>query len=81
MKRLLVSTVANLYLRNGLRSRSNNEPDFRPSPPYGSTISAARHIAQSNSAIGATGELCTTEYISARDDRGWYVRKSVDLAD
>jgi hypothetical protein len=79
MKRLLIFTAcSNLYLRNGLRSRSNTEPDCHPA---WSTIFAARHVAQSNSAVGATGELCTTEYIPTRDDRGWYVRRSVDCAD
>jgi hypothetical protein len=49
--------------------------------PHGSTTAAAHHAAQSNSALGATGELCTTEYISTRDERGSYVRMSVDCAD
>jgi hypothetical protein len=34
MKRLLIANIYrlhNLYLRNGLRSRSNTEPDFHPS--------------------------------------------------
>ena len=70
--------LRNFYLRNGLRSRSNTDPTFTL---HGSTIFAARHVAQSNSVVGATGELCTTEYISTRDDRGWYVRRSVDCED
>ena len=79
MKRLLVSTACAIFICGTACAREVTlSPTF---VPYGSTISAARHIAQSNSAVGATGELCTTEYISARDDRGWYVRKSVDCAD
>ena len=79
MKRLLISTACAIFICGTACAREVTlSPTFIP---HGSTISAARHIAQSNSAVGATGELCTTEYISTRDDRGWYVRKSVDCAD
>ena len=66
MKWLLISTAfaADFYLRNNLRSRSNTDPTFTL---HGSTIFAARHVAQSNSAVGATGGLRRTEYIPTRD--------------
>ena len=78
MKRLLISTACAILICGTACAREVTlSPTFTP---HGSTIFAARHVAQSTS-VGATGELCTTEYISTRDDRGLYVRRSVDCAD
>jgi hypothetical protein len=79
MKRLLISTACAIFICGTACAREvtlSQTPTF-----HGSTIFATRHVAQSTSVVGATGELCTTEYISTRDDRGWYVRKSVDCED
>jgi hypothetical protein len=79
MKRLLISTACSILICGTACAR---EVILSPTPTlHGSTIFATRHVAQSTSVVGATGELCTTEYISTRDDRGWYVRKSVDCED
>ena len=79
MKRLRISTACAILICGTACAREVTlSPTFTP---HGSTIFAARHVAQSTSVVGATGELCTTEYISTRDDRGWYVRRSVDCAD
>jgi hypothetical protein len=79
MKKLIISTVCAVFICGTACAREVTlSSTFTP---HGSTAAAARHVAQSNSAVGATGELCTTEYISTHDDRGWYVRKSVDCAD
>ena len=76
MKKLLISTACAIFICGMACAREVAlSPTFAR---HGPTIAAARHVAQSTSAIGATGELCTTEYISTRDDRGWYVRRSVD---
>jgi hypothetical protein len=78
MKTLLISTACASFICGTACAR---EVTLSPTlSPHGSTISAARHVAQSTS-VGATGEPCTAEYISTRDDRGWYVRKSVDCAE
>ena len=61
MKRLLISTACAIFICGTAFAREVTlSPTFTL---HGSTISAARHVAQSNSAVGATGELCTTEYI------------------
>jgi hypothetical protein len=79
MKRLLISTACAILICGTACAREVTlSPTFTP---HGSTIFAARHVAQSTSVVGATGELCTTEHISTRDDRGWYVRRSVDCED
>jgi hypothetical protein len=79
MNRLVISTACAIFICGTACAR---EVTLSPaSAPHGSTISAARRVAQSNSAVGATGELCATEYIPTRDDRGWYVRRSVDCED
>ena len=79
MQKLLVSTACAIFICGTACAREVTlSSTFTP---RGSTTAAARHLAQSNSAVGATGELCTTEYISTRDDKGSYVRKSVDCAD
>jgi hypothetical protein len=79
MKTLLISTACAILICGTACAREVTlSPTFTS---HGSTIFAARHVAQSTSVVGATGELCTTEYISTRDDRGWYVRKSVDCED
>ena len=79
MKRLLISAACAIFICGRACAR---EVTLSPTPTlHGSTISAARHVAQATSVVGATGELCTAEYISTRDDRGWYVRKSVDCED
>ena len=68
MKRLLISTACAIFICGTACAREVTlSPTFTL---HGSTIFAARHVAQSNSAVGATGELCTTEYIPTRDDRG-----------
>ena len=79
MKRLLISTACAIFICGTACAREvTMSPTFTP---HGSTIFAARHVAQSTRVVGATGELCTAEYVSTRDDRGWYVRRSVDCAD
>ena len=79
MEKLLISSACAIFICGTARAR---EVTLSPTPTlHGSTISAARHVAQSTSVVGATGEPCTAEYISTRDDRGWYVRKSVDCED
>jgi hypothetical protein len=79
MKKLLVSTACATFICGTAYAREVTlSSTFIP---HGSTTAVARHVAQSNSAVGATGELCTTEYVSTRDNRGSYVRKSVDCAD
>ena len=79
MKRLLISAACAIFIYGTPCAR---EVTLSPTPTlHGSTISAARHVAQSTSVVGATGELCTAEYISTRDDRGWYIRRSVDCED
>jgi hypothetical protein len=79
MKRLLISAACAIFIGGTACAR---EVTLSPTRTlHGSTISAARHVAQSTSVVGATGELCTAEYISTRDDRGWYVRRSVDCED
>jgi hypothetical protein len=61
MKKLLISTTCEIFIC-GTRS---------PTPIlHESTISASRHVAQSTGIVGAIGELCPTEYISTRDDKG-----------
>jgi len=67
MKTLLITTACAIFICGTACAR---EVTLSPTPTlHGSTISAARHVAQSTSVVGATGELCTTEYISTRDDR------------
>jgi hypothetical protein len=79
MKRLLISTACAIAICGTVYAR---EVTLSPTLTlHGSTISAARHVAQSTSVVGATGEPCTAEYVSTRDDRGWYVRRSVDCED
>ena len=79
MKTMLISIACAIFICGTACAR---EVTLSPTPTlHGSTISAARHVAQSISVIGATGEPCTTEYISTRDDRGSYVRRSVDCED
>jgi hypothetical protein len=79
MKTLLISTACAIFICGTACAREVTlSSTFTP---HGSTTAAAHHAAQSNSALGATGELCTTEYISTRDERGSYVRMSVDCAD
>jgi hypothetical protein len=79
MKKLLISTACGIFICGTACAREVIlSSTFTP---HGSTTAGAPHVAQSNSAVGATGELCTTEYISTRDERGSYVRESVDCAD
>lgn len=79
MKTLLISTACAIFIFGTACAREVTlSSTFTPN---GSTTAAVHHFVRSNSAVGATGELCTTEYISTRDDRGSYVRKSVDCAD
>jgi hypothetical protein len=79
MKNLLISTACAIFICGTACAR---EVTLSPtSTLHGSTPSAARHVAPSNSVVGATGELCAVEYTPTRDDRGWYVRKSVDCED
>ena len=67
MKKLLISTACAIFICGTACAREVTlSSTFTP---HGSTTAAARHVAQSNSAVGATGELCTTEYIPTRDDR------------
>jgi hypothetical protein len=79
MKKLLISAACAIFICGAACAREITVSSTFTL--HGSTIFVARHVAQSNSAVGATGELCTTEYISTRDDRGWYVRRSVDCED
>ena len=79
MKKLLIATACAIFICGTACAR---EVTLSPTPTlHGSTISAARHVAQSNVAVGPTSELCAAEYVPTRDDRGWYVRKSVDCED
>jgi hypothetical protein len=79
MKTLLISIACTIFICGTACAREVTlSPIFTL---HGSTISAARHLAQSTSVVGTTGEPCTTEYISTRDDRGSYVRRSVDCED
>ena len=79
MKTLLISTACAIFICGPACAR---EVTLSPTPTlHGSTNSAARHVAQSNVVVGPTGELCTAEYVPTRDDRGWYVRRSVDCED
>jgi hypothetical protein len=76
MNRFLISTACALVICGTACAREVTlSPTFTR---HGSTTFAERHVAQSNTAVGATGELCTTESIPTHDDRGWYVRRSVD---
>jgi hypothetical protein len=79
MKKLLISTACAVFICGTACAREVTLSSTFTA--HGSATAAAPHVAQSNSVVGATGELCTTEYISTRDDRGSYVRKSVDCAD
>ena len=57
MNRLLLSTACAIFICGTACAREVTlSPTFTL---HGSTIFAARHVAQSNSAVGATGELCT----------------------
>jgi hypothetical protein len=79
MEKLLISTACAIFICGMACAREvARSPTFAHHESTMSTIVAARHVVQSTSAVGATGEPCTTEYISTRDDRGWYVRRSVD---
>ena len=79
MKRLLISAACALFIcGTACAHEVTMSPTFIL---HGSTILAARRVAQSNIAVGATGELCTTESIPTCDDKGWYVRRSVDCED
>ena len=79
MEKLLISTAYTIFICVTACAR---EVTLSLTPTlHGSTISAARHVAQSTSVVGATGEPCTAEYVSTRDDKGWYVRRSVDCED
>jgi hypothetical protein len=67
MNKLLISTACAAFICGTVCAR---EVALTPTfTPRGSTILAARQVAQSNIAVGATGELCTTESIPTRDDR------------
>jgi hypothetical protein len=79
MKTLLIVTACAIFICGTACAR---EVTLSQTPTlHGSTISTPRHVAQSNVAVGPTGELCTAEYVPTRDDRGWYVRRSVDCED
>ena len=79
MNRLLISTACAFFVCGTACAREvAMNPTFTP---HGPTIFSARQITQSNSVVGATGELCTAEYIPTRDDRGQYVRMAVDCED
>ena len=76
MKTLLISTACTIFICGTACAR---EVTLSPTPTlHGLTIVTSRN--QTN-VVGATGELCTAEYVSTRDDRGWYVRRSVDCED
>ena len=76
MKRMLISAACAIFIFGAACAREvTKSPTFIL---HGATIVPARRVAELNSVVGATGERCTTEYIPTRDDRGWYVRRSVD---
>jgi hypothetical protein len=79
MKTLLICTTCSIFICGPACAREVILS--QTTTLHGSTISASHHVAQSTSVVGATGELCTAEYIRTRDARGWYVRKSVDCED
>jgi hypothetical protein len=68
MKKLLISTTCAIFICGTAGAR---EVTLSPTPIlHESTISASGHVAQSTGVVGAIGELCPTEYISTRDDKG-----------
>jgi hypothetical protein len=67
MNRLLITTACAIFMCGTACALAVTLSPT--SAPHGSTVFSARRVAQSNSAIGATGELCTTESIPTRDDR------------
>ena len=74
MKTLLISTACTIFICGTACAR---EVTLSPTPTlHGSTISAARHVAQSTSVVGATGEHCTAEYVLNPRRRG-LVRSSI----
>jgi hypothetical protein len=74
MKRMIISAACAIFIFGTACAREvTNSPTFIL---HGATIVSARRVAQLNSTID--GVRCTTEYIPTRDDRGWYLRKSVD---
>jgi hypothetical protein len=74
MKRMLISAACAIFIFGTACAREvTRSPTFII---HGATIISARRVA--HSAVGEGGVACTTEYIPTRDDRGWYVRKSVD---
>ena len=76
MERMLISAACAIFIFGTACAREvTKSPTFIL---HGSTIIPARRVAQLNGAVGEGGAPCTTEYIPTRDDRGWYVRKSVD---
>jgi hypothetical protein len=76
MKRILISAACAIFIFGTACAReATKSPTFIL---HGATIIPASRVAQLNGAVGEGGVLCTVEHIPTRDDRGWYVRKSVD---
>jgi hypothetical protein len=76
MKRMLISASCAIFIFGTACAR-----EVTQSPTFildGTTIVTARRIVQLNTTVGEGGLPCTTEYIPTRDNRGWYIRKSVD---
>ena len=80
MKTLLISTACAIFICGTACAREVTLSPT-PTPSWVNHLCGHRHVAQSTSVVGATGEPCTAEYVSTRDDRGWYVRRSVDCED
>ena len=81
MNRLLISTTCAFFICGTACAREvAMSPIFTPHE-FPTKFFSARQVTQSNSVVGTTGELCTAEYIPTRDERGRYVRRSVDCED
>jgi hypothetical protein len=77
MKRILISVACAIFISGMAQAR---EAAVNPTVTlHGQNISAARHVAQLNSAAQEGAAPCTTAYISTmRSDGTSYIRKSVD---
>jgi hypothetical protein len=75
MKTMLISAASAIFMFGTAIAREAVVGPIVPS--YRARIRAEHRVAQFNS-TGEGGVPCTTEYVPTRDNRGWYLRKSVD---
>ena len=77
MKRLLITAACAIFIFATAQAR---EVAASPAPTHhGAAITAARRIAQLDSAARESSAPCTTTHISKfRSDGASYIRKSVD---